>query len=160
MTDKQSFEDGYALYRRWRELGRSPVPAPDSMALAVYAETELSEEEASEMDAALAADPDLLASWLEAQQSMAPEPVSDAFRQRLQSVQPAPRVAKIIQFPARQPAPRGPVRLALVWSALAASIVLICGVGFQLGMQTQRAIDGPSGASSVDLLDQAGDSVG
>jgi len=160
MTDKQSFEDGYALYQRWRKLDHSTVPVPDFMTLAVYAETALSEENAVALDAALAADPDLLATWPDAQQSIAGDPVSDAFLERLQLVQPAPPVAQIIQFPIKRQSSQGPVRLALAWSALAASILLICSVGFQLGMQTQQAIDAPAGTSSVDLLDQAGDSVG
>jgi len=160
MTDEERVEDGYALYQQWRKLDQSTGAVPDFMALAVYAERGLSEEDAAAMDAALAANPDLLATWLDARQSLPAETISDAFRQRLQTIQPAPAAAQVIQFPAQRQTSREPMRLALVWSALAASIVLICGVGFQLGMQTQQAIDGQSGASSVDLLDQAGDSVG
>jgi hypothetical protein len=175
MNDDAPFQPDRTLYERWRShesVPVEPVADLDPILLAAYLDGRLSEAEAAPLERLLAADAAALDDLLASMSPIAPEIPSASLIARAQSLVPAsapmaaPASATILPFTPR-PAPPRPrsVNAWAAWGAVAASLVLISLVGFDLGMQTARNFDETSGAAtSIDILDQSsgllGDGVG
>lgn len=167
MMDDPPFEPDKALAARWRSaraIDRAP-DRPDALTLAAYAEGRLDEAAAEAVEAALAADPELLDTLLALRAPIEPEVASVALIRSAQSLGRGEPV--VVPFPAPRPgaaAPR-PVKAWLAWGAVAASLLLVSAAGFDLGLKTEHTInataaidDSPS--DLLDLSDLTGDDVG
>jgi anti-sigma factor RsiW len=159
MTDDVPFERDPALYDRWRSSTPPMSWVPDPLALAAYADGRLDEDEAAAIEAALAADTALLDDWLAVRAGIVDDGAPDDFIRRVEAAVGGQRSAELLPFerPSRRVAQFGGV---IGWGALAASILVVGLLGFGLGFETQEAIDGPAGATSIDLLGPSGDVVG
>ena len=171
MNDDAPFQPDRTLYERWRSHTPAPAaPRPasldalDPIVLAAYVEGRLDEVEAAALEALLATDPAALDVLLGVA-PLAPEIPSSGFIARAQGLVAA-RDATIVPF-ARRPAaaaPRRAVNPWAAWGAVAASLVLISLVGFNLGVQAERNFDDTAGVgTSIDILDQSsglGDGIG
>ena len=176
MNDEAPFQPDRALFERWRahESAAAATPPPidppiDPMLLAAYLDGRLDEAEAEALERRLAADPAALDDVIDCKtQPIVPEIASAAFLGRAQALLPE-QTAAVLPFAPRPFAPSSaaPRRVSTwaAWGAVAASLVLISLVGFDLGMQTERNINQPGGTgTAIDLLDQSngllGDGVG
>ena len=166
MTDDAPLPEDRALYEQWRShesIEAGPDAALDPLLLAAYLEGRLDETGAAALDALFAADPSALDDLLDLRNApLVPEIPSAAFIRGAQALVPAP--ATVLPFRPRAATPRR-VSPWAAWGAVAASLVLISMVGFDLGMQTERNFDEGTGLGvSIDILDQSaaplGDGVG
>lgn len=164
MNDDAPFQPDRTLYERWRSHESTPgavsADGLDPMLLAAYLDGRLSEDEAAALERQLALDPaalDDLVAWT----PVAPEIPSAAF---IVAAQGLVGGATILPFTPRAAAPRRVVTAWAAWGAVAASLVLISLVGFNLGMQTERNFNDVTGVgTSIDILDQSsglGDGIG
>ncbi|HTS91574.1 MAG TPA: hypothetical protein VMG55_06210 [Stellaceae bacterium] len=117
-----------ALWRRWRQSAEHATEAPDPMLLAAWAEHRLDEASAEAVEAWLAFHPEALEDALAARNVAPPIEASVAAIAR-GSALVAQRDPKIV--PLRRGAPAW--RVAATWTSMAASIVIACLVGFELG---------------------------
>jgi hypothetical protein len=153
MTDETPFEPDRTLFERWRSLPSAPAAAPpDTMTLAAYLDGRLDESGSAAIEAALAADPKLLDALLDLRQPLAAEPVPDGFVARARALVDAPP-AKVVPFRPRRTS--GMSALA-AWGAMAAGLVLVSLVGFDLGVRTEQSFSTPGLASEspTDLFYQ------
>ncbi len=162
MMDDPPFEPDRALVARWRDAAPAPE-APDALTLAAYAEGRLDDTEAEAVEAALAADPELLESLLALRAPVDAETASTALIRSAQALVRAEAV--VVPFPGRKPVAARPVTAWLAWGAVAASLLLVSVAGFNLGVATGHTADAISAVdeSSSDLLDLSsltGDDVG
>jgi hypothetical protein len=165
MNDDAPFQPDRTLYERWRSRESDPADAPasalDPMLLAAYLEGRLGEDEAAALERQLALDPDALDD-LVAWTPVAPEIPSAAFIAAAQGLVGGATILPFAPRPAA--APRRVVTAWAAWGAVAASLVLISLVGFNLGMQTERNFNDVTGVgTSIDILDQSsglGDGIG
>jgi len=177
MNDDAHFQPDRALFERWRSHEPASVETPtaldlDPMLLAAYLDGRLDEAAAAPIERLLAADPEALGDLVDLKaHPVAPEIASAAFVRNAQAlVSPAlvSPAATILPFAARPAAHRSAPRRVTAWAAwgaVAASLILISLVGFDVGMQTERNINDASGSgASIDILDQSnvllGDGVG
>lgn len=168
MNDDAPFQLDRALFERWRSHDSIPAEPPaalDPMLLAAYLDGRLSERDAEPLEELLAADPSALDHLIDGKtHPIGPEIASAAFLRNAQALLPPDgATATILPFTPR-PATRRITAWA-AWGAIAASLVLISLVGFNVGMQTERNINEPAGiGTSIDILDQSnaalGDGVG
>ena len=163
MMDDPPFEPDRALFARWRARDADAPAMPDALTLAAYAEGRLDEAAAESVEAALAADPDLLETLLALRAPPEPEAASAALIRSAQALVRAEPV--VVPFPTRKPAAARPVKAWLAWGAVAASLLLVSVAGFNLGAATSHAVDTTAAGdeSPSDLLDLsslAGDDVG
>jgi hypothetical protein len=170
MNDDAPYQFDRTLYERWRSHESAPAEHPaalDPMLFAAYLEGRLGEADAAALEHLFAADPEALDDLIDSEaRPVAPEIPSAAFILRAQALVPNARDARpeaaVLPF-----TPRSRPRVAAwaAWGAVAASLVLISLVGFNLGMQTERNFNGSTGiGTSIDILDQSsgllGDGVG
>jgi hypothetical protein len=172
MNDDAPFQFDRTLYERWRSHESAPAESPaalDPMLFAAYLEGRLDEADAVALEQLFAADPEALDDLLDSgAHPVAPEIPSADFILRAQALVPAaadvrPEAAVLPFTPRLTPRPR--VAAWAAWGAVAASLVLISLVGFNLGMQTERNFNDSTGiGTSIDILDQSsgvlGDGVG
>jgi hypothetical protein len=163
MTEEPPFDGEPALYRRWQSLGVSPVPVPSASLIAAYAEFRLTDpDEIERVEAALAADPAMFDAMLSARHMPAPEIVSVTLLRRAQGLVDGAPQDNVVPF--RRRAVAGPSRLRqemLAWAGVAASLILISTVGFNLGFELEQASNAAPAGTQIDLLDQmAGGGVG
>ena len=117
-----------ALWRRWRQRAEGTTEAPDPMLLAAWAEHRLDEASAEAVEAWLALHPEVLEDALAARGAMASiEPSAAALARGAALV--AERDPKVV--PLRRKAPAW--RVAAAWGSMAASILAVSLVGFELG---------------------------
>ena len=148
MDDEVDFQRDRALYERWRLACRESAPAPDAMALAAYIERRA---DADRVEAAMAADPELLALVLELRTDVAAESASPELLRRAQAL----IGGTVIPFrPRPAAAPATGMRRMLAWGAVAASVAAVALVGFNIGIGMEQAINAPASGAPVDLLDQ------
>jgi len=117
-----------ALWRRWRQQAEGATEAPDAMLLAAWAEHRLDEAAAEKVEAWLALNPKALEDALAVRSVAAPVEASAAAIAR-GSALVTERDPKIVPFRGRAPA----WRTAATWTSMAASIIVACLVGFELG---------------------------
>ncbi len=172
MTDDPKLDSDRALYFSWRaaELRAAAaggdVRRPSAMELASYADRTLDDVRKEAVEAAMAGSPHLLREMLALRRGGLPEHASEKFldraRQLVPSEAPARRGADIVKLaPPRKPRRYGLELGGIVtWGALAASILIVSMLGFNIGMATQQAIEQVPGAAAVDLLEQADPVVG
>ncbi len=167
MNDDAPFEMDRALFERWRSHESDPADAPadaEPLLLAAYLDGRLDEAGAAPLERLFAAAPHALDDFLELRADpVVPEIVSAAFLGRAQALV-SPPAATVLPF-ARRPAPPPRATAWAAWGAVAASLVLISLVGFDVGMQAERNINGaPDASSTIDIFDQSngllGDGVG
>jgi hypothetical protein len=160
MNDELPFEKDPALFRQWlrhqpAEFDFMPpdfIP-PDFMTLAAYAEGNATAAESALVEAALAADPALLDATLALGGPITPEIPSAALLRRAQGLRAAPSHRRVLPF---APAARRRLSPILAWGALAASLVLMSLVGFDVGIRAERAtMPAAFQVSPLDLLDQS-----
>ena len=164
--DDPPFEPDRALFERWRAAAGSDAPrdALDALTLAAYAEGRLDEAAAERVEAALAADPELLDTLLALRAPAEAALPSQELIRAAQALVP-PAEAVVVPF-ARPAAAARPLKAWLAWGALAASLLLVSTAGFGVGMLTGSAVNATatsSDESPSDLLDLssfAGDDVG
>lgn len=165
MMDDPPFEPDRALFARWhaaRDAAATAPALPDALTLAAYAEGRLGEAAAEAVEAALAADPELLDTLL----ALRAPPRAAASAALIRSAQALVRAEPVVvPFPVRKPAAARPVRAWLAWGAVAASLLLVSVAGFNLGAATSHAVDTTAAGdeSPSDLLDLsslAGDDIG
>jgi anti-sigma factor RsiW len=162
MMDDPPFEPDRALVERWRAAVDAAAPPPDAMILAAYAEGRLDDAAAEQVEAALAADPELLDTLLALRapaETALPSPALIRSTQALVAADPV-----VVPF-IRRAAPARGLNAWLAWGAVAASLLLVSLAGFDLGMQTGHAVDtvSVSDDSPSDLLDLSsftGDDIG
>jgi len=117
-----------ALWRRWRQATEGTVEAPDPALLAAWAERRLDEAAAEAVETWLALHPEALDDVLAARGAVAPiEPSAAALARGTALV--AERGSSVV--PLRHKAPAW--RVAAAWGSMAASIVAVSLVGFELG---------------------------
>lgn len=158
MSDDAPLQLNRPLYERWRSTSRAAaVAAPNALVLAAYLDGRLSEAEAEGVEAALATDPQLLDAFLDLKRPIVPEIPSTALIREAQAAVPA--TAVIMPFKSPKVGGRtGNSRTNpwAAWGAVAASLVLVSLVGFDLGIQTERAISWPVGSEmSNDVFYQS-----
>jgi hypothetical protein len=148
MIDDPSFEPDRALFKRWRAAASGAGAArPDALTLAAYVDGRLAGAAAEAVEAALAADPQLLDLLLVLRQPEPPAIASAALIRSAQDLVPAPRRAA-------GPQAAGGVTPWYAWGAIAASLLIVAIGGFDLGMRTAYAVNAASAADSPgDLLD-------
>lgn len=158
MMEDPPFEPDKALAARWRAAAAaaSASEIPDALTLAAYAEGRLDETEAEAVEAALAADPELLDTLLALRTLPEPEAASAELIRAAQALVRAEPV--VVPFHSRKPAPMRPVRAWLAWGAVAASLLLVSVAGFDLGMATSHTLSAPNAGdvSPSELLDLSG----
>jgi len=136
-----------ALWRRWRQAAEGTADAPDPMLLAAWAERRLDEAAAEAVEAWLALHPEALEDLLAARNSIAAvEPSAAALARGAALV--AERDPKVIPF--RRKASFW--RVAATWSSMAASILAVSLVGFELGGSVYTSILG--GGQSESAFEQ------
>src|SRR5579859_4651655 len=141
MMEDPPFEPDRALTARWRSARATADPAPetpDALTLAAYAEGRLDEAATEAVEAALAADPELLDTLLALRAEPAPETASAALIHSAQALVRAESV--VVAFPTRKPAPPSRVNAWLVWGAVAASLLLVSVAGFDMGLATGHTV--------------------
>lgn len=168
MNDDAPFQLDRALFARWRSHESVPAEPPaalDPMLLAAYLDGRLDEASAAPLERLLMADPSALDDLIECKaHPVGPEIASASFLSGAQALIPQdPATATILPFTSRTTPRR--VTAWAAWGAVAASLILISLVGFNVGMQTERNINGATGTgTSIDILDQSsallGDGVG
>jgi anti-sigma factor RsiW len=162
MMDDAPFEPDRALFARWRDA--TPAPAlPDALTLAAYAEGRLDDAAIEAVEAALAADPELIETLLALR---APAQTETASAVLIRSAQALVRAEPIVvPFPSRKAAAPRPVKAWLAWGAVAASLLLVSVAGFNLGLETGHSVGvGAAGDDSpsdlLDLSSLTGDDIG
>ncbi len=158
MTDDTPLELDRPLYRRWRSAARRPGASADSLAVSAYAERRLDETTAEPVERAFAANPEMFDAVLDARRGLTPEPVSAELIARMQAIVPWPASADVIALRPRSRS--GYLGGVLAWGALAASVLVVSLVGFNLGVETQQKIERPSANAPVDLLGETDSPVG
>jgi plasmid stabilization system protein ParE len=175
MMDDPPFEPDRALFERWRgtaePMATGPTAPPDALLLAAYAEGRLTGADAERVEAALAADPELLDTLLALRLPPETATPSAALIRSAQALVTAGPV--VVPFTRRNTAAGrtpGRVNAWLAWGAVAASLLLVSMVGFDLGMRTGHVVGGPgtnaatAGDDSpndlLDLSNLAGDDIG
>jgi len=157
MSDKGAETQDRRLWQRWQALGETSRAAePDALMLAAYAEGRLSEAEAAPVEAWLAAAPEALSDIVAARSAhrQSPQEVDERIRGKAAALVPgasAMASAEVLPFrPRRLP----PLRAAIAWSGMAASILCASLVGFSMGSDAYASLAGtPAGDSaSVDAL--------
>ena len=156
MSDATPFESDRPLYERWRSSMTGPaVPPPDMLTLAAYLDGRLDEAAAEPVEAALATDPALLEALLELRRPLTPENPSPALIAHAQAVVENGQAPVVVPFRGRAHR-AGPIGAWAAWGAVAASLVVVSLVGFDLGIRTEQAISGPVGTElSNDLFYQS-----
>jgi len=159
MMDDPPFEPDRALFARSHAArdAAAPVPAlPDALTLAAYAEGRLDDAAAEAVEAALAADPDLLETLLALRAPAEPESASAKLVHSAQALVPAEPV--VVPFPARKRVAPRPVKAWLAWGAVAASLLLVSVAGFDVGLATGHNVSATTAGddSPSDLLDLSG----
>ncbi len=158
MMDDPPFEPDRALFARWHAARDAAAPAPalpDAVTLAAYAEGRLDDAAAEAVEAALAADPDLLETLLALRAPPQPEAAAAVIRSAQALVRAEPVV---VPFPVRKPGAARPVKAWLAWGAVAASLLLVSVAGFDMGLATGHDVSATSAGddSPSDLLDLSG----
>jgi hypothetical protein len=164
MMDDPPFERDRALFAQWRAAAAEPMAsAPDALLLAAYAEGRLTEAEAAPVEAALAADPALLDTLLALRQPAEPAQPSTMSIQAAQALVAGQSDPVVVPF-RRRAAGLGRFSGGLAWAAVAASLLLVSMVGFDLGVRTEHVVNATASADSPsDLLDPfslSGDDIG
>jgi len=117
-----------ALWRRWRQAAEGAAEAPDPMLLAAWAEHRLDEAAAEAVEAWLAFHPEVLEDLIVPGGTLATvEPTAAALARA--AALAAERNAKIV--PLRREAAMW--RVAAAWGSMAASLLAVSLVGFELG---------------------------
>jgi anti-sigma factor RsiW len=156
MMDDPPFEPDKALAARWLAVRDTAPATPDALTLAAYAEGRLDDAAAEAVEAALAADPDLLDTLLALR---APPEIESASAALILSAQSLVRAEPVVvPFPSRKPAPSHPVKAWFAWGAVAASLLLVSVAGFNMGLATGHPADAATAGdeSPSDLLDLSG----
>jgi hypothetical protein len=152
MNDDTHNDEDRALYAAWRRA-LSPAPeVPAAMMLAAYAENRLDEAAAAEVEWALVADSSLIDDILAARH---PDPVLQVTPEIFRRAEAAHRLAQgaeVIRFVPRTRATLTGMRGVIAWGAVAATVVLVSCMGFDLGIEVQRAIEGTANATPVDIF--------
>ncbi len=157
MSDKGAETQDRRLWQRWQALGETSRAAePDALTLAAYAEGRLSEAEAAPVEAWLAAMPEALSDIVAARSAdrHPPQEVNERLLRKACELVPgasAPASAEILPFrPRRLP----PLRAAIAWSGIAASILCTSLVGFSMGSDAYASLAGTPtvDSASVDAL--------
>ena len=150
MSDDAPFEPDRQLFEQWRSHSAgAAVERPDMLTLAAYLEGRLDEDAAEAVEAALAADSALLDQVLDLRQPIEPESPPPAVLVRAQALVGTSSNIVPLRRAARSP------RVApwAAWGAVAASLVLVSMVGFNLGISTEQDFGGTAGvASSSEAL--------
>ncbi|HEV2673575.1 MAG TPA: hypothetical protein VGV37_03475 [Aliidongia sp.] len=171
MNDDAPFQPDRALFERWRShesVAADPPAELDPMLLAAYLDGRLDEPGSAPLERLLQADPAALDDLIDCRtHPVGPEIASAAFLRNAQALIPSDHAASTATVLPFQPRPAAPRRMTAwaAWGAVAASLILISLVGFNVGMQTERNINGATGiGTSIDILDQSttllGDGVG
>lgn len=140
MSDFIDRAEASALWRRWRQAAGTAGAAPDPLLLAAYAEHRLDEAAAEAVEAWLALHPEALEDVLAARGApgAAIEP-SPAALARAMALVPE-RDTKVLPF--RRKAPKWQV--AAAWGSMAASIMAVSLIGFELGGSVYTGLLGGS----------------
>lgn len=154
MTDPlfdRSDPDSARLLRRWRAAA-PPLPAPDAMELAAYAEGRLDPARAEAVEGWLARDPEMLAVVLACRPSGAADSVAaDA----------EPAVLDVVRRARGLVAPSGtprPWQRAAGWSGAVAAMLVACILSFQAGQELGVLGDSPDAqGSELELFIPSGD---
>ena len=145
MSDDAPFEPDRPLFEQWRsQSAGASIEPPDMLTLAAYLEGRLDEAAAEAVEAALAADSALLDMVLELKQPVEPETVPPAVLVRAQALV---GVSSNV-VPLRPAARRDRVGPWAAWGAVAASLVLVSTVGFNLGISTEQDFGGTVGVAA------------
>lgn len=128
MSDFIDRAEASALWRRWRQAAGTAGAAPDPLLLAAYAERRLDEAAAEAVEAWLALHPEALEDVLAARGAPAAIEPSPAALARAMALVPE-RDTKVLPF--RRKAPKW--RVAAAWGSMAASIMAVSLIGFELG---------------------------
>jgi hypothetical protein len=154
-----------ALWQLWSATGQGAA-RPDALTLAAFAEDRLSGAARAEIEALIAADPELAEDVAAARRALAPragetgrpdEAALAAIAARPPALVPADTGDNVLPFrPAHRAVPAWPS--AARWGALAASLALVSWLGFALGSNAYvnlAALDGQSANSRLadELLD-------
>jgi hypothetical protein len=150
-------QDDAAIWRRWRSAAAMGAARaePDALALAAYAEGRLSETDAEAIEDWLALNPAATEDVVLARraEAVASPAASAAVIARAAALVGAG--AEVLAF--RRPAPsRRSWRLAASWSAMAASLVMACVLGYTVGHDAgiyATLARGSSTALGQELLD-------
>ena len=157
MSDKGAEIQDRRLWQRWQALGETSRAAePDALTLAAYAEGRLSEAEAALVEAWLASTPEALSDIAAARaaQRHSPQEVDEHVLGKAAALVSGPSAgasAEILPFrPRRLP----PLRAAIAWSGMAASILCASLVGFSMGSDAYAGLAGTPArdSASVDAL--------
>lgn len=141
MSDFIDRAEATALWQRWRRAADSAGAAPDPLLLAAYAEHRLDEAAAEAVEAWLALHPEALEDVVAARAVPAAiEPSPAALARAIALV--SERDSKILPF--RRKA-RG-WRVAAAWGSMAASIMAVSLLGFELGGSVYAGLLGGSQA--------------
>jgi hypothetical protein len=162
MTEPMDRAEETALWRHWRtaviNAAGEPVPAPDPLLLAAYAEHRLSEDVADAVEAWLVLHPEAMADVLAARASdtgpLSIQPSEIALARAMALVLGSDH--KVVPF--RRPArPMATWRTAVARIAVAASLLIVSLVGFGLGTDAYTSVlnggDQSSATLSQDLFD-------
>ncbi len=146
MSDDAPFEPDRLLFEQWRSHpAGAAIEPPDMLTLAAYLEGRLDEGAAQAVEAALAADAMLLDLVLELRQPIEPESVPPAVLVRAQAL--VGTSSNIV--PLRREARRDRLGPWAAWGAVAASLVLVSMVGFNLGISTEQDFGGTVGVAAA-----------
>jgi hypothetical protein len=153
MPELTPFEPNRPLFERWRSSTIAPVvPEPDMLTLAAYLDSRLDETAAESVEAALATNPDLLDALLELKQPLELESPSRNLIEQAQALVPVAQAPVVVSFRRQNRA----IGAWAAWAAVAASLVVVSLVGFDVGVRTEQAISGPAGSeTSNDLFFQS-----
>jgi hypothetical protein len=133
-----------ALWRRWRQAAEGTVEAPDPTLLAAWAEHRLDEAAAEGVEAWLALHPEALEDVLAARVAIASiEPSAAALARGAALV--AERDSKVVPLRRKVPA----WRVAAAWGSMAASILAVSLVGFEVGGSLYAGVLGGGQAESA-----------
>jgi hypothetical protein len=139
MSDFIDRAEATALWRRWRLAADSAGAAPDPLLLAAYAEHRLDEAAAQAVEARLALHPEALGDVLAARGASAAVEPSPTALARAMALVPE-RGAKVLPFRRKPPKWRG----AAAWGSMAASIMAVSLLGFELGGSVYAGLLGGS----------------
>jgi len=152
MNDDTHNDEDRALFAEWRRVLPPVAEMPAAMMLAAYAENRLDEAAAAEVEWALVADSSLIDDVLAARH---PDPVLQVTPEIFRRAEAAHRQAQgatIIRFAPRGRPPLTGMRGVIAWGAVAATVVLVSCMGFDLGIEVQQAIEGTANATPVDIF--------
>jgi anti-sigma factor RsiW len=155
MAEFQDRTEDAALWRRWRSAAGPDAPIePDSLLLAAYADNRLEQARVDQVEEWLAQHPEALEDILAARRAaQSPLPQSAPAAVARAAALVSPGGAQVLAFP--RPAARW--RSLAAWGCMAASLVMVSVIGFNLGSDVYATLSGGgTGALSQELLDPSG----